>query len=214
MTLLVSPRLSVVTNNNNNNIQVRRRKSTGSYDGKGVRYIPQDKEYNKKGESDKDSLGDDEESFSDNDEHDSDADDALDGFDFRILASITKCIETKRNIDETLSEYCSTTSSNDKISDLSESDSEDDFRPELFGLAEDPGVLRFDCIDYPLAVIKHGDKDQGEATPPSRKVANDGNLENTCRERNSLHKSLDDISSKNTDKNLRCNCYLITKIRR
>merc|ERR1712027_275309 len=137
-----------------------------------------------KGESDKDSLGDDEESFSDSDEHD-----ALDGFDFRIFASITKCIETKRNIDETLSEYCSTTSSNDEIPDLSESDSEDDFHPELFGLLEDPGVVRFDCIDYPLAVIKHGDKDQGEETPPSRKVANDGNLENTCSERNSLHKS-------------------------
>ena len=43
---------------------------------------------NKKVESDKDSLGDDEESSSDSD----DADDALDGFSFKMLKNISSSI--------------------------------------------------------------------------------------------------------------------------
>ena len=31
---------------------------------------------------------------------------------------------------------------------------EEEFHPELFGLLEDPGVLRFECVDYPQAAIE------------------------------------------------------------
>ena len=46
-----------------------------------------------------------------------------------------------------------TTQSNSESS-LPESENEVDklFSPELFGLRDNPGVLRFDFIDYPLAV--------------------------------------------------------------
>ena len=35
-----------------------------------------------------------------------------------------------------------------------EFEDEEEFHPELFGLLEDPGVLRFDCVDYPQAAIE------------------------------------------------------------
>ena len=36
---------------------------------------------------------------------------------------------------------------------------ERDFHPELFGLLDDPGVMRFDCLDYPLAVTEDSDEE-------------------------------------------------------
>ena len=41
---------------------------------------------------------------------------------------------------------------NNRRSSESEIDPEDDFHPELFGLLDNPGVLRFDDLDYPLQV--------------------------------------------------------------
>ena len=40
---------------------------------------------------------------------------------------------------------------NTRMSSESEIDPEDDFHPELFGLLDNPGVFRFDDLDYPLA---------------------------------------------------------------
>ena len=38
---------------------------------------------------------------------------------------------------------------------LSESETDEiDFHPELFGLLDNPGVVRFGCLDYPLAVTE------------------------------------------------------------
>ena len=34
-----------------------------------------------------------------------------------------------------------------------------DFHPELFGLLGNPGVVRFGCLDYPLAVIEDSDEE-------------------------------------------------------
>merc|ERR1712086_224447 len=101
MTLLFSPRMCVVKNkcnNNNNYNQVTRRKSTGSYDGKGLMRIIQDNTI-KKVESDKDSLGDDKESSSDSDDADSEGYDALDGFSFKMLKNISSSIATHFKLD-------------------------------------------------------------------------------------------------------------------
>ena len=128
------------------------------------RRISQDKDYNKKGESDKDSLGDNEESFSDSDEPDSDGYDALDGLNFKIFENISRGLITQLKLEESSSKSSSESSLSENC--LTESDSEDNFHPEIFGLLEDPGVVRFECVDYPLDVIKHSeDKDLGEETP-------------------------------------------------
>ena len=141
-------------------MQVRRRKSTGSYDGKGVRCIQQDNYFNKKEESDKDSLGDDKESFTDSDEPDSDDYNALDDLNFRLFAniSVNKFVETEHNPDITSVNYSSREIWKKESLDESGNDFDKNFHPEQFGLLEDPGVIRFDCIDYPLAVnpIPHG----------------------------------------------------------
>jgi len=171
MTLLLSPRLCVVTNKcNNNNRQVSRRKSTGSYDGKKVKNISQEMDFKKNRESDKDSLGDNEESFSDSDEHDSDEYDTIDGYHFKMIENFTKIKEAQYNLKAVSSNSSSEASLNEDSSENQESESEDNFHPELFGLLEDPGVVRFDCLDYPLTVIKHrDDKDQGETITELRK---------------------------------------------
>ena len=36
---------------------------------------------------------------------------------------------------------------------------ESDFHPKLFGLLDNPGVMRFDHLDYPLAVTEDSDED-------------------------------------------------------
>ena len=36
---------------------------------------------------------------------------------------------------------------------------EGDFHPKLFGLLDNPGVMRFDCLDYPLAVTEDSDEE-------------------------------------------------------
>ena len=36
---------------------------------------------------------------------------------------------------------------------------ESDFHPELFGLLDNPGVVRFGCLDYPQAVTEDSDQE-------------------------------------------------------
>ena len=53
-------------------------------------------------------------------------------------------------------------SSSEKLSEsygsFYENCSVDDFYPEQFGLLEDPGVVRFECLDYPPTVIEGSDE--------------------------------------------------------
>ena len=171
--------------------------------------ISQGKNIDRKRESDKDSLGDDEESFSDSCEHESDEYDTIEGFDFKMLTNVTKMIETQYHLKALPSNSSSEASLNEDSSENQESDSEDNFHPELFGLLEDPGVVRFDCVDYPLSVIKHSDeKDQGDAI---RKEDDDLILDHKIQiaqcERNILSKSLDNLlPSLDIVPNMRCNC--------
>merc|ERR1712055_378551 len=46
-----------------------------------------------------------------------------------------------------------------KLSDFysEESETENDFNPEQFGLLDNPGVVRFDSVDYPVVVTENSD---------------------------------------------------------
>ena len=187
-----------------------RRKSTGSHYGKKVNNISQEKNIDRNRESDKDSLGDDEESFSDSCEHESDEYDTIEGFDFKMLTNVTKMIETQYHLKALPSNSSSEASLNEDSSENQESDSEDNFHPELFGLLEDPGVVRFDCVDYPLAVIKHSDdKDQGEAVTKLGNKYESHDPEIVKSGRNILARSLDSIPSINIVTKFRCDCHLL-----
>ena len=126
-----------------------------------------------------------------------------------MITNFTKLIESQYNLKAISSNTSSEASLNEDSSDNQESDSEDNFHPELFGLLEDPGVVRFDCVDYPLSVIKHSDeKDQGDAI---RKEDDDLILDHKIQiaqcERNILSKSLDNLlPSLDIVPNMRCNC--------
>ena len=78
----------------------------------------------------------------------SDGQDAHGGFSFEMLKSMLK-------LDSESSNSRSTSSLDD---------SKDDFQPELFGLLDNPGVLRFGCLDYPLTVTEESD----DNTAPER----------------------------------------------
>ena len=172
--------------------------------------ISQEKNIDRKRESDKDSLGDDEESFSDSCEHESDENDTIDGFDFKMLTNVTKMIETQYHLKALPSNSSSEASLNEDSSDNWESDSEDNFHPELFGLLEDPGVVRFDCVDYPHVVIKHSDdKDQGEAVTQLRNKYESHDAEIAKSGRNILSRSLDSIPSINIVTKFRIDCHLL-----
>ena len=55
---------------------------------------------------------------------------------------------------------CLSASSSKSCLSLSESETyEDDFHPEQFGLVDNPGVVRFGCLDYPLAVTEYSDQE-------------------------------------------------------
>merc|ERR1711892_1531839 len=61
----------------------------------------------------------------------------------------------------TLGTNSSKTSSESSINE-SESESEEDFNPELFGLLDNPGVVRFGCVDYPLTVTEYSDDEYSD----------------------------------------------------
>ena len=171
-------------------------------------------DFKKNRESDKDSLGDNEESFSDSDEHDSDEYDTIDGFHLKMIANFTKIRETQHTLKAISSNSSSEASLNEDSSDNQESDSEDNFHPELFGLLEDPGVVRFDSVDYPHVVIKHSDdQDQGEAITELKKEDDDqipGHRIAEC-ERDFLSKSMDSIPNIRDIPILSCNCHLLSQ---
>ena len=123
----------------------------------------------KKEESDKDSLGDDNLSSSESDDENNAGNDAPDGLNMKVFGNLSHIFKTQLKLD---TEY----SKNALESSLDESDgeSEDDFHPELFGLLDNPGVVRFGCLDYPLAVTEYGDaEDIADAAPDWIKVSYD-----------------------------------------
>ena len=176
--------------------------------------ISQEKNIDRKRESDKDSLGDDEESFSDSCEHESDENDTIDGFDLKMLTNVTKMIETQYHLKALPSNSSSEASLNEDSSENQESDSEDNFHPELFGLLEDPGVVRFDTVDYPHVVIKHSDdQDQDEEITELKKKDDDRIPDHKIAEceRDFLSKSMDSIPNIRDIPILSCNCHLLSQ---
>ena len=118
--------------------QVRRSKSTGSCEGKGfVRNI-------------RDNILKGEYTNNGNDKEVNGVGQDNDGFSFEMLKTMFK--------QDTESSTYSSKSSLD--------DSEDDFYPELFGLLDNPGVVRFGDIDYPLAVTDHSHDEGLAGTDP------------------------------------------------
>merc|ERR1711892_1462984 len=72
----------------------------------------------------------------------------------------------------TLGTNSSKTSSESSINE-SESESEEDFDPGLFGLLDNPGVVRFGCVDYPLAVTEYSDDEYLASAPDWIRVSYD-----------------------------------------
>ena len=96
-----------------------------------------------------------------------------DGFSFEMLKTMFKL--------DTESLKCSSKSSLD--------DSEDDFYPELFGLLDNPGVVRFGDIDYPQAVTEYSHDEALADTDPAWY-----NLKDVDSEKSIISGSLADIS--------------------
>ena len=84
---------------------------------------------------------------------------------------------------ETESSKCSSKSSLD--------DSEDDFYPELFGLLDNPGVVRFGDIDYPQAVTEYSHDEALADTDPAWY-----NLKDVDSEKSIISGYLDDITNR------------------
>ena len=100
--------------------------------------------------------------------------------------------------------YQKSKTSSDPSLNESESESEEDFDPGLFGLLDNPGVVRFGCVDYPLAVTEYSDDEHNTAPDWIRVSYDDLNLDiNTAgdimEDINSdskiLSRSVDDIYS-------------------
>jgi hypothetical protein len=195
-------------------LQVIRRKSTGSSDRK---RIFKESVY-KKEESDKDSLGDDLLSSSDSDDGDYDGNDAPDGLNVKIFENLSHIFKTHSKLD-------GDSSMSSLVSSLNESDREleDDFHPELFGLLDNPGVVRFGDIDYPLEVTEYSDDDDiADAAPDWIRVSYDDltRVKDTEKDsyRKMLSRSVDDISHIHSDnerrKIQRCDCHAFCQILR
>ena len=131
-----------------------------------------------------------------------------------MIANATKMIEAQHNLKAISSNSSSKASLNEDSSDNLDIDSEDDFQPELFGLLEDPGVVRFDCVDYPHVVIKHSDdQDQGEAITELKKEDDGQSPDQKIAEceRDFLSKSMDSIPNIRDIPILSCNCHLLSQ---
>ena len=123
--------------------QVVRSKSTGSWDRKGLLNIHRDNtEYGSNTDSNSDSN--DPSSYSNNSDYDEK--ETAEESNFKITNSKTFCHGPNTSL--------KTLSSSDSSINESESDECEQFSPELFGLLDNPGVVRFDCVDYPLAVTE------------------------------------------------------------
>ena len=84
-----------------------------------------------------------------------------DGLNLKIFENLSHIFKTHLKLDAD-----SSLSSSESSLDDSDRESEDDFHPELFGLLDNPGVVRFDCIDYPLAVTENRDDEDIADTAP------------------------------------------------
>jgi hypothetical protein len=175
----------------------------------------------KKEESDKDSLGDDKLSSSDSDDADNAGKDATDGLDRKIFENLSHIFKNHSKLDEDSSMSSSESSLNE-----SERESEDEFHPELFGLLDNPGVVRFGDIDYPLAVTEYSDdediSDAADAAPDWIRVSYDdlNMMKDTVKDSyiKMLSRSLDDNSNIHSDderrKIKRCDCHVFCQITR
>ena len=121
---------------------------------------------------DKDSLGDDEECSSDGDDVENAGNDSLDGFSFKMFDPVSDIFKTNLPLGTNSSKTSSESSINE-----SESESEEDFDPGLFGLLDNPGVVRFGCVDYPLAVTEYSDDEHNTAPDWIRVSYDDLNLD-------------------------------------
>ena len=111
-------------------------------------------------ESYKNSLGDGQIANSDSEDTESDGSDTLDELCLKSHQNMSHFFKTETLLNTNSTRIISKSSVNDSDSETDE----DDFRPELFGLLDNPGVLRFGCLDYPLTVTEESD----DNTAPER----------------------------------------------
>jgi hypothetical protein len=144
---------------------------------------------------DKDSLGDDKLSSSDRDDADNVGNDAPDGLNMKIFENLSHILRSQLKLDTD-----SSISGSESSHRESDGESEDDFHPELFGLLDNPGVVRFCCLDYPLAVTEYSDdRDIGDAATDWIRVSYDDltigkdTVKDGDSDRKILSRSLDDI---------------------
>eukprot|EP00092_Neocalanus_flemingeri_P108367 GFUD01139173.1.p1 GENE.GFUD01139173.1~~GFUD01139173.1.p1 ORF type:complete len:208 (+),score=59.51 GFUD01139173.1:164-787(+) len=201
--IMVSPRLSGLKDGGEVKIQIpRRRRSTGPCDRTcWVKLIQQNNEEKLTTESDgeqirkdgyKNYVGDGKEKVTTSDTNE------------------VECAEYESNLFN---------STSDSSLSLSESDSdENDFHPELFGLLDNPGVVRFGCVDYPLAVTEYSDDEylavsEHNTAPDWIRVSYDDlnldidtaqdYIEDIDSDSKMLSRSLDDIHISYNDVNIR-----------
>ena len=114
------------------------------------------------------------------------------------------------HIFKTNSELDGDSSMNSSEPSLNESyrESEDDFHPELFGLLDSPGVVRFGCLDYPPAVTDYGDDDNiadANCIPDWIRVSYDDltmqkdTVKDSDGDRKILSRSVDDVRNIHSD---------------
>jgi hypothetical protein len=113
----------------------------------------------------------------------------------KIFEDLSQILRSQLKLDADSSVSSSESSLNE-----SDGESEDDFHPELFGLLDNPGVVRFGCLDYPLAVTEYSDdEDIADAAPDWIRVSYDdltmGKDSSKDSDRKILSRSLDDISN-------------------
>jgi len=144
---ILSNRLSYGSQASFGKIQISRSKSAGSSDRKcGVKMYKDDNKICT--EIDRDYLSDHEESVTGRVEVKHHGPKPQSCF-----ASVPTFFDT-----HLLQETISSVASSDSSLNLSASESgEDDFHPEKFGLLDNPGVVRFACVDYPEEVSEYGD---------------------------------------------------------
>merc|ERR1711915_403944 len=106
-------------------------------------------------------------------------------------------------------------------SDESEDDSDDEFHPELFGLLDDPGVLRVEDVDYPPEIMNHNEPNTSTMSERSWIRVSSDNISDilcvdikpakTLLEQNFISRSLNNLHLYSSDSNDRSSANLLSR---
>ena len=136
-------------------LQVKRSKSTGTADKNEL--LGFDKDYHSyREENANDPLGEKTVYSGDSDDTVSKEHENTDSFSLNVFENISDILQTNMSLS-----MKNAGNSSDSCLSLSESEPEEAFQPELFGLLDNPGVVRFGCLDYPLTVTEGSHQEYG-----------------------------------------------------